>query len=125
MVDDTRTAVVTPSVRWGNRLATAHEGMGLPGGRSHIYGMRRTVTMDHSGRVVVLQAAQARFGLTGVAHPLEIVEASDGTVLQPTGVDVPATRDASGWIVFHSDAAGAADSLDSVALVDAERSRRG
>ncbi len=92
---------------------------------SHTYAMGKTVIMDPAGRVVLPRATRERFGLTGAAHRLEIVEASDGIVLRPTGVDVPVTRDASGWIVFHSDAAGAVGSLDPVALVDAERSRRG
>jgi bifunctional DNA-binding transcriptional regulator/antitoxin component of YhaV-PrlF toxin-antitoxin module len=86
--------------------------------------MSKTVMMDRAGRVVVPRATRERFGLMGAAHRLEIVEASDGIVLRPTGVDVAVTRDASGWIVFHSDEAGAVDLLDPVTLVDAERSSR-
>jgi hypothetical protein len=45
--------------------------------------------------------------------------------LRPAGAEVRATRDASGWVVFHSESEQMPDQrLDPVALVDAERHRR-
>lgn len=79
--------------------------------------------MDRAGRVVLPRAVRERFGLAGVAHQLEVVENPDGILLRPVGADVPVTRDASGWVVFHSDADGLAP-LDPVTLVDEERARR-
>jgi len=56
---------------------------------------------------------------------MEIVETPDGIVLRPVGRDIPTTRDPSGWVVFHSEASeDARETLDPVALVDAERNRR-
>jgi bifunctional DNA-binding transcriptional regulator/antitoxin component of YhaV-PrlF toxin-antitoxin module len=85
--------------------------------------MSVTIPMDRAGRVVLPRAVRERFGLAGVAHQLELVENPDGILLRPVGADVPVTRDASGWIVFHSDIDGVAP-LDPVALVDEERARR-
>jgi AbrB family looped-hinge helix DNA binding protein len=85
--------------------------------------MSVTIPMDRAGRVVLPRAVRERFGLAGVAHQLEVVENPDGILLRPVGADVPVTRDASGWVVFHSDADGGAP-LDPVVLIDEDRARR-
>jgi AbrB family looped-hinge helix DNA binding protein len=92
----------------------------------HTYAMAITIIMDRAGRLVVPRAVRERFGLTGgESHEMELVEAPDGIVLRPVGADVPVTRDASGWVVFHSDTDGVAtESIDPVAVVEAERERR-
>jgi bifunctional DNA-binding transcriptional regulator/antitoxin component of YhaV-PrlF toxin-antitoxin module len=82
-----------------------------------------TIPMDRAGRVVLPRAVRERFGLAGVAHQLELVENPDGILLRPVGADVPVTRDASGWVVFHSDPDGVA-ARDPVTLVDEMRARR-
>jgi AbrB family looped-hinge helix DNA binding protein len=80
--------------------------------------------MDKAGRVVLPRVIRERLGLIGPAQ-LELVDSPDGVVLRPVGADVPYTRDASGWVVFHSDGPeSAAESIDPVAAVDAERERR-
>jgi AbrB family looped-hinge helix DNA binding protein len=84
--------------------------------------MSVTIPMDRAGRVVLPKAVRERFGLAGVAHELEVVENPEGILLRPVGADVPVTRDASGWVVFHSETDGAPP--DPVALVDEERTRR-
>ena len=85
--------------------------------------MSLTIPMDRAGRVVLPMAVRERFGLAGIAHQLEVIENADGILLRPVGADVPVTRDASGWVIFHSDPDGAAP-VDPVALVDEERARR-
>jgi AbrB family looped-hinge helix DNA binding protein len=85
--------------------------------------MSLTIPMDRAGRVVLPKAVRERFGLAGVAHELEVVESPDGILLRPVGADVPVTRDASGWVVFHSETDGGAP-LDPVALIDEERTHR-
>jgi AbrB family looped-hinge helix DNA binding protein len=88
--------------------------------------MAATVTMDRAGRLVVPRAVRERFGLTGGPYQMELVEAPEGIVLRPVGVDVSVTRDASGWVVFHSDADDAPPgSIDPIAAVETERERRG
>ncbi len=81
--------------------------------------------MDRSGRVVLPRAVRDRFGISGASHEMEIVETPDGIVLRPVGHEVPATRAPSGWVVFHSETSDdARESVDPVAVVDAERDRR-
>jgi AbrB family looped-hinge helix DNA binding protein len=86
--------------------------------------MRITITMDKAGRMVLPRVIRERLGLSGPAQ-LELVDAPDGVVLRPVGPDVLVTRDPSGWVVFHSDAADPAiPPVDPVAEVEAERDRR-
>jgi len=75
---------------------------------------------------VVPRAVRERFGLIGGrSHEIELFESPDGILLRPAGAEVRATRDASGWVVFHSESEQMPDErLDPVALVDAERHRR-
>jgi len=87
--------------------------------------MAITVTMDRAGRIVVPRPVRERFGLTGGSHEMELIEEPDGIVLRPAGTEVAATRDASGWVVFHSDSDDVPrESIDPVALVEKERVRR-
>ena len=88
--------------------------------------MSITITMDRAGRVVLPRPVRDRLGLTGSrSHRMELIEAPEGIMLKPVGADVPATRDASGWVVFHSDVDDqSAESTDAAALVDALRERR-
>ena len=91
---------------------------------SHLYGMAITVNMDKAGRVVLPRVIRERLGLTGAAQ-LELVDSPDGVVLRPVGTEVPFSRDASGWVVFHSESAETEqESMDPVAAIDAERGRR-
>ena len=87
--------------------------------------MAITVSMDKSGRVVLPRVIRERLGLSGPAQ-LELVDSPDGVVLRPVGAEVPFTSDPSGWIVFHSDSETDTpkESVDSVAVIDAERIRR-
>lgn len=72
------------------------------------------------------RAVRERFGLIGGPYQIELVEAPEGIVLRPVGAEVSATRDASGWVVFHSDTDDAAPgSIDPVAVVEKVRERRG
>jgi bifunctional DNA-binding transcriptional regulator/antitoxin component of YhaV-PrlF toxin-antitoxin module len=81
--------------------------------------------MDRAGRLVVPRAVRERFGLTGTSHEMELVEVPEGIVLRPVGTDVPVTRDASGWVVFHSETDEVArESIDPVALIETVRERR-
>ena len=85
-----------------------------------------TIMMDRTGRVVVPRAVRERFGLTGSqSHAMELVEAPEGIVLRPVGAEVPVSRDASGWVVFHSDTDGLTrEVIDPAALVESVRERR-
>jgi AbrB family looped-hinge helix DNA binding protein len=88
--------------------------------------MANTIKMDKSGRVVLPRAVRERFGLTGGAHEMEVIETPDGIVLRPVGDYVPMTRDPSGWVVFHSNVTSEEErqALDPVAQVAAMREQR-
>ncbi len=94
-------------------------------GTNHCYSMAITVTMDRAGRIVVPRQVRERFGLTGASHEMELIEEPDCIVLRPAGTEVPAARDASGCVVFHSDSDSVPrESIDPVALVEKERESR-
>ena len=83
--------------------------------------MTKSIKMDASGRVVIPRPIREKYGLTGCSHRLDILESPEGIVLRPWVEEIPAERDASGWVVFRS---GAQDSVDPNRAVAEERERR-
>jgi bifunctional DNA-binding transcriptional regulator/antitoxin component of YhaV-PrlF toxin-antitoxin module len=83
--------------------------------------MSRTIKMDRAGRLVIPRNTRERYGLIDGTHDLEIEETAEGILLHPRGEDIPATRHASGWVVFRS---GETESIDPVATVAQSRERR-
>lgn len=77
--------------------------------------------MDSAGRLVVPKAVRERYGLVGAPHELELVETAEGIMLRPRAETIPAVRHPSGWVVFQS---GDEETVDPVALVEADRERR-
>lgn len=85
--------------------------------------MTYTIAMDSAGRLVLPKAVRERYGLAGAPQELELTDTSDGIVLRPKASYVPVTRDASGWVIFHSDPADGGET-DPVALIEQTREER-
>jgi bifunctional DNA-binding transcriptional regulator/antitoxin component of YhaV-PrlF toxin-antitoxin module len=77
--------------------------------------------MDRVGRLVLPRATRERYGLVDGTHALDLEETADGILLSPRGEAIPATRHASGWIVFRS---GEPGSIDPTHAVTQSRERR-
>ncbi len=87
----------------------------------HFYGMKKTIKMDRSGRVVLPLAMREKYGLVDGGHRLEIFESPDGIVLRPRPEEIPVERHASGWVVFRS---GEEQTVDLDQAVEEEREHR-
>ena len=93
----------------------------MPPRGSIIDGMKKTIKMDRSGRVVVPRVMREKYGLVDGGHRLEIFESPDGIVLRPRPEEIPAERHASGWVVFRS---GEEQTVDLGQAVEEEREHR-